>query len=144
MISARFAHTCIRVNDVHKSLAFYELLGYELRGRLSFEPAYSLFLGQEGDGPTLQLTVNVDNDQPYDLGTGYNHMALAVDNLDAALVELAAAGIEPEQAPFSPGDRPGLRICFIFDPDGYRVELIDTPITTPSDPPHPAFLASAS
>jgi lactoylglutathione lyase len=135
-----FVHTCVRSLDIDASLRFYGLLGYEQRGRLVFESAYNVYLGLPGDGDTLELTVNVGRTEPYDLGDGYNHMALVVDDLDALLARLAAEGIEPEKAPYAPGGRPEIgRICFVADPDGYRIELIDGgAFTTPQDPPHPA------
>lgn len=135
-----FVHTCIRALDIDASLRFYGLLGYEQRGRLVFESAYNVYLGLPGDGDTLELTVNVGRSEPYDIGEGYNHMALVVDDLDALLARLAAEGIEPERAPYAPGGREEIgRICFVRDPDGYRIELIDGgAFATPQDPPHPA------
>ncbi|MDO8186281.1 VOC family protein [Conexibacter sp. JD483] len=135
-----FVHTCIRSLDVDASIAFYGLLGYEQRGRLVFDSAYNVYLGLPGGGDTLELTVNVGRTEPYDLGDGYNHMALVVDDLDALLARLAAAGVEPEKAPYAPGGRAEIgRICFVTDPDGYRIELIDGgAFPTPQDPPHPA------
>lgn len=135
-----FVHTCIRARDADASLRFYELLGYERRGRLVFESAYNLYMGLPGDSDTLELTVNVGRSEPYDLGDGYNHMALVVDDLDALLARLAAAGIEPEKPPYAPGGRSEVgRICFVADPDGYRIELIDGgAFATPQDPPHPS------
>ena len=121
----RFVHTNMRVRDIDASLRFYEALGFERRGRLSFETAYNVYLGLPGDGDTLELTVNHDRTEPYDLGEGYNHLALTVDDLDALLAELAPKGIEPEKPPYAPGGREEYRICFVTDPDGYRVELID-------------------
>ena len=125
-MSKRYVHTCVRVLDPDKSVAFYEALGYERRGKLRFETAYNVYMGLPGDGDTLELTVNVGREEPYDLGEGYNHMALTVDDLDALLAELAKDGIEPEKAPYAPGGRTEVgRICFVADPDGYRIELID-------------------
>ncbi len=140
-MSDRYVHTCIRVRDIDSSLAFYELLGFELRGRLNFESAYNVYLGLPGDGDILELTVNVGRDQPYDLGDAYNHMALVVDDLDSLLAQLASNGIEPEKPPYAPGGRDEYRICFVSDPDGYRIELIDGSFPTPQDPPHPSTLS---
>jgi lactoylglutathione lyase len=131
-------HTCIRVRDIDASLAFYGLLGFEHRGRLNFESAYNVYLGLAGDGDVLELTVNVGRAEPYDLGDGYNHMALVVENLDGVLERLAGEGIEPERPPYAPGGREEYRICFVADPDGYRIELIDGAFPTPQDPPHPS------
>ena len=121
-MSARYVHTCIRVLDIERSLAFYSHLGFEHRGRLNFESAYNVYLGLPGGGDVLELTVNVGRDEPYDLGDGYNHMAVVVDDLDRLLDRLAQNGIEPEKPPYSPGGREEVgRICFVGDPDGYRV-----------------------
>lgn len=130
----RFVHTNVRVRDIDASLRFYEALGFERRGRLQFDSAYNVYLGLPGDGDTLELTVNEGRDEPYDLGSGYGHVALAVEDLDGLLAALAAAGIEPEKPPYAPGGRDEFRICFVADPDGYRVELIDGNFATPQDP----------
>ena len=132
----RYVHTCVRVLDEERSVAFYEALGYERRGKLQFETAYNVYMGLPGDGDTLELTVNMGREEPYDLGDGYNHIALTVDDLDALLAELSQAGIEPEKPPFHPGDRDDLPlIAFVADPDGYRIELIDGGrFDTPQDP----------
>ena len=127
-------HTNMRVRDIDASLRFYEALGYERRGRLQFEGAYNVYLGLPGDTDTLELTVNEGRDQPYDLGEGYGHVALAVDDLDGLLASLAPQGIEPEKPPYHPGGREEFRICFVADPDGYRLELIDGEFGTPQDP----------
>ena len=112
--------------DEEKSVAFYEALGYERRGKLQFETAYNVYMGLPGDTDTLELTVNMGRTEPYDLGDGYNHIALTVDDLDALLGSLAEIGVEPEKPPFAPGGREEIgRICFVQDPDGYRIELID-------------------
>jgi lactoylglutathione lyase len=137
-MSAKYVHTCIRVRDIERSLAFYSHLGFEPRGRLNFEAAYNVYLGLPGDGDVLELTVNVGRDEDYDLGDGYNHMALVVDDLDRLLDRLAQNGIEPEKPPYAPGGREEYRICFVTDPDGYRIELIDHAFPTPQDPPHPS------
>ena len=137
-MSAKFVHTCIRVRDIEAATAFYGQLGFEPRGRLNFESAYNVYLGLPGDGDVLELTVNVGREQPYALGEGYNHMALVVDDLDELLQELAAQGVEPERPPYAPGGRDEYRICFVTDPDGYRIELIDGAFPTPQDPPHPS------
>jgi lactoylglutathione lyase len=137
----RFVHTCIRVLDLGRSVEFYRHLGFEHRGQLNFESAFNVYLGLPGDGDVLELTVNVGRDQPYDLGEGYNHMALVVDDLDALLENLAGHGTEPEKAPYGVGgtkSREEYRICFVTDPDGYRIELIDRAFPTPQDPPHPS------
>jgi lactoylglutathione lyase len=133
-------HTCLRVLDAEATVRFYRALGFEERGRLNFDSAYNVYLGLPGDGDRLELTVNVGREEPYDLGDGYNHVAVTVDDLDATLADLQRIGVAPEKPPYHPGDRTELpRIAFVADPDGYRVELIDGgTFPTPQDPPRPS------
>ena len=135
-MARRYVHTCVRVLDPDASLRFYGTLGFEKRGRLNFETAYNIYLGLPDDGDVLELTVNRGRTEPYDLGTGYNHIALTVEDIDAALSDLAAIGVEPEKPAYHPGGNESLpRIAFVADPDGYRVELIDKgAFPTPQDP----------
>jgi len=135
-MATRYVHTCLRVRDPQASQQFYGALGFEPRGRLNFASAYNLYMGLPGDGDVLELTVNRGHDEPYDLGTGYNHMALTVDDIHAVLRDLEPLGVQPEKAPYHPGDRADLPlIAFVADPDGYRIELIDGgTFATPQDP----------
>ena len=120
-------HTCYRVTDPERSIAFYEALGLEKRRELPIrDEAVNYFLGVPGqDIPELELTHNFGVDS-YELGTGYGHVALTVDDLDATLEKLAAQGIEPERPPYQVREG-GSRICFVRDPDSYRIELIERP-----------------
>jgi lactoylglutathione lyase len=135
-----FVHTCVRVRDIDASTRFYQALGFEQRGRLNFDSAYNVYFGLPGDPDRLELTVNVGRDEPYDLGEGYNHFAITVEDLDGLLERLAELGVEPERAPYHPGGRDDLpRIAFVADPDGYRIELVEGgEFATPQDPPHPS------
>jgi lactoylglutathione lyase len=120
-------HTCYRITDPKRSVAFYEALGLEKRRELPIrDEAINYFLGVRGqDGPELELTHNFETpDGGYELGTGYGHIALTVDDLDATLERLKAEGIEPERPPYQVREG-GTRICFVRDPDSYRVELIE-------------------
>src|ERR671938_680279 len=87
------------------------------------DEAITVFMGLPGYGCRLELTYNHGVDS-YDLGTGYNHIALTVDDLDATLENLAGKGIEPEKPPYRVREG-GNRICFVRDPDGYRIEVIE-------------------
>lgn len=118
-------HTCYRIGDIDRSVAFYEKLGFEENRRMPIgEEAINVFMGLPGDPGKLELTYN-HGVAEYDHGTGYNHIALLVDDLDGTLAGLAAEGIEPEKPPYRPGGRTeGHRIAFVRDPDGYRIELI--------------------
>ena len=121
----KWLHTCYRIGDIDRSVAFYEKLGFEENRRMPIgEEAINVFMGLPGDPARLELTYNHGVDS-YEHGTGYNHIALLVDDLDATLERLAGEGIEPEKPPYRPGGRTeGHRIAFVRDPDGYRIELI--------------------
>lgn len=125
-------------------MSFYGALGFEERGGLNFESAYNVYLGLPGGDDVLEPTGNVGRDAVYDLGEGYNHIALAVDDLMVLLERLSAQGITPEKPPYAPGGRGEYRICFVVDPDGYRVELIDGTFATPQDPELPARITPRS
>jgi lactoylglutathione lyase len=118
-------HTCYRITDPERSIAFYEALGLERRRELPIrDEAVNYFLGVPGEPqPELELTHNFGVDS-YDLGTGYGHVALTVEDLDGTLERLAAQGIEPERPPYQVREG-GSRLCFVRDPDGYRIELIE-------------------
>jgi lactoylglutathione lyase len=119
-------HTMIRILDEERSLAFYGALGFEDRGRkrVGGDTATIIFMGLPGDGDRLELTINDGRTEPYELGEAYGHIALTVADMDEELGRLAEAGIAPEKPPYEayPG---GSRICFVRDPDGYRIELIE-------------------
>jgi lactoylglutathione lyase len=117
-------HTCYRITDPEKSVAFYEALGFEKRRELPIrDEAINIFMGLPGDDDRLELTFNFGVES-YELGTGYGHIAVTVDDLDATLEQLAGQGIEPEKPPYSIREG-GSRLCFVRDPDGYRIELIE-------------------
>jgi lactoylglutathione lyase len=122
---ASFLHTCYRIGDIDRSVAFYEKLGFEESRRMPIgEEAINVFMALPGEDPRLELTYNHGVDS-YELGTGYNHIALLVDDLDGTLKRLSGEGVEPEKPPYRPGGRTeGHRIAFVRDPDGYRIELI--------------------
>ena len=119
-------HTCYRIGDIDRSVEFYEALGFEERRRMPIrDEAINVFMNLPGEDPRLELTYNHGVDA-YELGTGYNHIALAVEDLDSTLAGLAEQGIDPEKPPYRPGGRTtGSRICFVRDPDGYRIEIIE-------------------
>ncbi len=117
-------HTCYRITDPGRSVAFYEALGFEKRRELPIrDEAINIFMGLPGDGDRLELTYNFGVDS-YELGTGYGHVAVRVADLDETLERLAVQAIYPEREPYRVREG-GSRLCFVRDPDGYRVELID-------------------
>jgi lactoylglutathione lyase len=125
---ARYLHTMYRVTDPVRSRAFYEALGMEFRretpivrhGELE---ATNYFFAFEGQDEELELTFNHDG-RSYEVGTAYGHIAIGVDDLDDALSRLKEQEIEPEREPYRVREG-GSRLCFVRDPDGYRVEIID-------------------
>jgi len=124
-VATALIHTMIRILDEDRSLAFYRAFGFSERGRqrVGGDTATVIFLALPGDGARLELTLNDGRAEPYEVGTGYGHIALTVDDMDAELARLVAAGIQPEKAPYAPYPG-GPQICFVRDPDGYRIELL--------------------
>jgi lactoylglutathione lyase len=117
-------HTCYRIGDIDRSVDFYKALGFEEVGRMPIrDEAINVFMGLPGDGARLELTYNHGVDS-YELGTGYNHIAVTTGDLDEKLANLKEQGIEPERPPYTVSAG-GSRICFVRDPDGYRIELIE-------------------
>jgi len=124
----RYLHTMYRITDPERSRAFYEALGFEFRRDMDIvrggeREATNYFFGMPGQEEELELTQNHDG-RTYELGTGYGHIALTVADLDATLAALAKKGIEPERPPYTVRAG-GSRICFVRDPDGYRIELLE-------------------
>jgi lactoylglutathione lyase len=124
----RYLHTMYRITDPDRSRAFYEALGLEFRRDMDIvrdgeKEATNYFFGVPGQDEELELTYNHDG-RTYDLGSGYGHIALAVDDLDGTLSRLKDEGIEPERPPYQVRAG-GSRLCFVQDPDGYRIELIE-------------------
>ena len=124
----RFLHTMVRITDPARSRAFYEALGFTFAGDFDIVrdgevEATNYFFSLGDQERVLELTYNHDG-RTYELGTGYGHIAVAADDLDRTLAELKEQGIEPEREPYRVREG-GNRICFVRDPDGYRIELID-------------------
>ena len=125
---AKFLHTMVRVTDPEKSRAFYESLGFRFERDMDIVregqlEATNYFFGIGDQEAVLELTFNHDG-RTYELGTGYGHVAIGVDDLDGTLERLAEQGIEPERPPYTVREG-GSRLCFVRDPDDYRVEIIE-------------------
>jgi lactoylglutathione lyase len=125
---ARFLHTMVRITDPEQSRAFYEALGFTFAGDFDIvrdgqREATNYFFSLGEQESVLELTYNHDG-RTYDLGTGYGHIAVGVDDLDGSLAKLREQGIEPEREPYAVREG-GSRLTFVRDPDGYRIELIE-------------------
>jgi len=123
-----YLHTMVRITDPAKSRAFYEALGLEFRRDMDIvrdgeTEATNYFFGVPGEEVELELTYNHDG-RTYDIGTGYGHVAYSVDDLEQTLAKLKEQGIEPEREPYRVREG-GSLLCFVRDPDDYRIELID-------------------
>ena len=123
-----YLHTMYRITDPEKSKAFYEALGFTFSRDMDIVrngelEATNYFFSMGDSENVLELTFNHDG-STYDLGTGYGHIAVGVDDLDDTLALLKEQGIEAEREPYRVREG-GSRICFVRDPDEYRIELID-------------------
>jgi lactoylglutathione lyase len=119
-------HTCYRITDIDRSTAFYEALGFkEIRRSPIGDEAINVFMNlpEDGDEPRLELTYNFGVDH-YELGTAYGHIAITTASLETALSALAEQGIQPERPPYRVNGN-GSLICFVRDPDQYRIEIIE-------------------
>jgi lactoylglutathione lyase len=126
-MTATFLHTMVRITDPERSRAFYEALGFTFERDMDIvrngeKEATNYFFSLGDAKSVLELTYNHDG-RTYDLGTGYGHIAVGVGDLDATLARLGEQGIEPERPPYQVSEG-GSFLCFVRDPDGYRVELI--------------------
>jgi lactoylglutathione lyase len=125
---AEYLHTMVRITDPEKSRAFYEALGFQFSRDMDIVrngevEATNYFFSIGGNENVLELTFNHDG-RTYEMGDAYGHIAIAADDLDESLSRLKEQGIEPEREPYRVREG-GSRLCFVRDPDGYRIELID-------------------
>jgi lactoylglutathione lyase len=123
-----FLHTMVRITNPARSRSFYEALGFTFEREMDIvrggeKEATNYFFSMGGHSSVLELTYNHDG-RSYELGTAYGHIAIGVDDLDGTLGRLKEQGIEPEREPYRVREG-GSRLCFVQDPDGYRIELID-------------------
>ena len=124
-MASELIHTCYRITDIDKSVDFYEKLGFEELRRMPIrDEAINVFMGLPGDGAASSSPTTTTRTESYDIGTGYGHIAITADDLDGTLESLAAIGIEPEKPPYKVREG-GSRLCFVRDPDDYRIELIE-------------------
>jgi lactoylglutathione lyase len=121
---ADLLHTCYRIVDIDRSVAFYTALGFEQRRQMTLKDgAINTFMGLPGDDDRLELTWN-PGVEAYEIGSGYGHIAISTPDIHATLAALAEQGIDPEKPPYQVREG-GSLLCFVRDPDGYRIELIE-------------------
>ena len=124
-MSKKMIHTCIRVKELEKSVSFYEdVIGMEEVRRLDY-PEYKftlVYLALPGDTYELELTYNYDQEEPYDLGNGYGHIAIGVNDLEDTHEEYSQSGYDvTDLKELSDG---AASYFFIKDPDGYKIEIV--------------------
>jgi lactoylglutathione lyase len=118
----------VRITDPERSRAFYEALGFSFSREMDIvrngeKEATNYFFAMGDQKDVLELTFNHDG-RSYDNGTGYGHIAIGVEDLDGTLERLAAQGIAPEREPYRVSEG-GSLLCFVRDPDDYRIEIIE-------------------
>ncbi|PJE36496.1 lactoylglutathione lyase [Pseudooceanicola lipolyticus] len=123
---AKAIHSMIRVQDESRSVAFYrEAFGLEVAQRVEFDTFTLVYLANGETGFELELTVNKDTTQPYDLGNGYGHLAFSVEDIDAEHARFEKAGFAPRKlVDFNHDGKPFARFFFVKDPDGYDIEVL--------------------
>lgn len=123
---AKMIHSMIRVADEARSLDFYgRAFGLEIAQRVDFESFSLIYLSNPETDFELELTVNRGPQEPYDLGNGYGHLAVSVEDLDTEHARLTTAGLGPDELKgLTHGDF-SARYFFITDPDGYRIEVLE-------------------
>ncbi|MDJ0860444.1 MAG: VOC family protein [Dinoroseobacter sp.] len=124
---AKAIHSMIRVLDETRSLDFYKrAFGLEVADRLDFSDFILIYLSNSEQSFELELTVNKGQSEPYDLGNGYGHLAVSVDDLDAEHARFEAEGLSPRKlVEFAPDGKLVGRFFFVADPDGYQIEVLE-------------------
>ncbi len=123
---AKTIHSMIRVLEEARSVAFYDTaFGLKVADRLDFDSFTLIYLSNAESGFELELTVNKGRTDPYNLGDGYGHLAVSVDDVEAEHARLTAAGLAPRKlVDFRNGDVSVAKFFFIADPDGYQIEVL--------------------
>ena len=123
---AKMIHSMIRVLDEARSVDFYgQAFGLRVAQRLDFDSFTLVYLSNDETGFELELTINKDREAPYDLGDGYGHLAVSVEDVDAEHARLTALGLAPRKlVDFAPGGEVIARFFFVADLDGYQIEVL--------------------
>jgi len=125
-MTAKPIHSMIRVRDETRSVAFYRAaFGLEVADRIAFDSFTLVYMRNDTSPFEVELTINHGRTDPYDLGDGYGHLAVMVEDLDSEHARFTAAGLAP--TPLRALERDGRligRFCFLQDPDGYKIEVL--------------------
>lgn len=123
---AKAIHSMIRVLEEERSVGFYKTaFGLDVADRFDFDSFTLIYLRNDAADFEVELTVNKGREEPYDLGDGYGHLAVCVDDVDAEHTRLTDAGLAPRKlVDFAPGGTVLARFFFIQDPDGYEIEVL--------------------
>ena len=123
---AKAIHTMIRVLEEARSTSFYlTAFGLEVAERFEFDSFVLVYLRNAEADFELELTINKKTTEPYDHGSGYGHIAFAVDDLDAEHARVSAAGLAPKDiVAFERDGELMARFFFLEDPDGYKIEVL--------------------
>ncbi|MFD1253197.1 Lactoylglutathione lyase [Devosia equisanguinis] len=123
---AKLVHSMIRVLDEARSVRFYErAFGLTVKDRLDFETFTLIYMAGEEVGFELELTINKGRAAPYELGDGYGHLAVVVDDIEAEHARFTAEGLTAGKlVDFKNGEVSVARFFFATDPDGYKIEVI--------------------
>ncbi len=123
---AKAIHSMIRVLEEARAVQFYQTaFGLSVADRLDFPGFTLIYMSNAESGFELELTVNKDRTEPYNLGDGYGHFAVTVADVDAEHARLTAEGLAPRKlVDFRNGDDLIARFFFIADPDGYQIEVL--------------------
>ncbi len=126
MAVAKTIHAMIRVRDEARSVNFYEkAFGLTVADRLDFPEFTLVYMSNSESAFELELTINKGRTEPYDLGDGYGHLAVLVDDLDAEHARFEAEGLAPRKlVEFAPAGEVVGRFFFVADPDGYQIEVL--------------------
>jgi len=124
---AKIIHTMIRVLDLDRSIKFYQqAFGLTPSHELDFESFALVYLRNDENDMEIELTLNKGETTPYTHGSGYGHVAVCVDNLDAEYLRFSELGFEPTDiVAFAPDDNLLARFFFVTDPDGFEIEVLE-------------------
>lgn len=121
---SRMIHTMIRVLDDKRSIKFYkDALNLDIAHRVDFDDFSLIYLSNDEIPFELELTYNHGQEQPYDLGDGYGHLAVSVSDLEKTRNELIEMGYAPLE--IKSLSAAGARFFFVTDPDGYKIEFLE-------------------